>query len=397
MRGETVAYMIKRLRTARGWSQPRLAIEACRAVGLPLDSLSRQDIYRYEAGKRTPRDWLPAIAKALDTPVEEFIAALDPDNSPVVTVSDFLPEGDPLAPLKTRQGKRVGMQDVTDLAGRIHGLRLADDVLAGGDLIGPALRELRSAVKVYREGTHTVEVGNALLSQVGELSQIAGWIAADAGKLEEAERIYKLGLSAAQQAENPTLVSNLAGSMAYMWSNNGRADEAVQLAHAGLTPDSPPKARALDWDRVAWTHTMANEPQPAMRALGEARDALTQDTDSGDDPPYLYWVSDDELTVMESRVFTELRKPLRAVPLLQKVLSRYDATRTRELALYLSWLAIAYADANEPEESAATAERVITMSADISSERTAERVRVILARLEEYRDVPEVSALLDAA
>jgi hypothetical protein len=100
---------------------------------------------------------------------------------------------------------------------------------------------------------------------------------------------------------------------------------------------------------------------------------------------------------MESRVYTELRRPLRAVPLLRGVLGEYDATHTREMALYLSWLAVAYADANEPEEAAATAERMLTLSADLSSERTAERGRVVLARLAEFRDVPEVRAVLESA
>ncbi len=53
---------------------------------------------------------------------------------------------------------------------------------------------------------------------------------------------------------------------------------------------------------------------------------------------------------------------------------------------------MAYADANEAEEAAATAARVMSLSADVASERTAQRVRV-LARLAEYA---EVRAVLDS-
>ncbi len=35
-----------------------------------------------------------------------------------------------------------------------------------------------------------------------------------------------------------------------------------------------------------------------------------------------------------------------------EVLARYDVIHAREVALYLSWLAVAYADANEPEAAA---------------------------------------------
>ncbi len=294
------------------------------------------------------------------------------------------------------------MGQVGDLQQRVHGLRLADDVLAGGDLIRPALRELRSAVRLYREGAHTGEVGRELLVQIGELAQIAGWIASDAGQHAEAERIYRLGLGAARQAEDHTLAGNLAGSLAYQLSNTGREVEGLDLARAalhGAGPDAPPKARALYLDRVAWAHTKAGgveNAQQAMRALGEAGEALAEDSEGTESPAWLYWVDAGELQVMESRVYTELRRPLRAVPLLRDVLSRYDATHTRELALYLSWLAVACADANEPEEAAAIAGRVIDLSRDVASERTAERVRVVLARLAEYAEVPEVMAVLNS-
>jgi tetratricopeptide (TPR) repeat protein len=317
-----------------------------------------------------------------------------------VTVADFLPDDNALQPLTTRRGRRVGAADVADLASRVHALRLADDVIAGGDLIGPALRELRSAVKLYRESSHTQGIGDALLSQIGELAQIAAWIASDAGRHEEAERIYKLGMTAADQAQDLTLIGNLAGSLAYQYSNTGQVKNGLLLARAALDAagrEAPPKARALYLDRAAWAYAKANEPQSALRTLGEAAEALSRDNCENDSPTYLYWFDIGELQVMESRVYTELRRPLRAVPLLQDVLSQYDPTHTRELALYLSWLAVALADANEPEEAAATARRVMTLSADISSERTAERMKVVLHRLEEYREVPEVREVLDDA
>lgn len=395
--GSDVGANIKHLREERGWSQARLAREVCRVAGVQGDPIGRQEVSRYETGKRTPREWLPFIAAALSVPVEALRTPQKPAEPPMPTLADFLPDEDPLSPLSARTGRRVGMGQVDDLQKRVHGLRLADDVLAGGDLIRPALRELRSAVKLFREGSHTGDIGRALLVQIGELAQIAGWIASDAGQHDEAERIYRLGISAARQAQDHTLAGNLAGSLAYQMSNTGREREGLTLAQAALNDagsEAPPKARALYLDRVAWAHTQAGESRPAMRALGEASEALGADTSGTESPAYLYWVDSGELRVMESRVYTELRRPLRAVPLLRDVLSGYDATHTREMALYLSWLAVALADANEPEEAAAVAERVIQIAADVASERTAERVRVVLARLGEFADVPEVAALL---
>ncbi|MEU3507281.1 helix-turn-helix transcriptional regulator [Streptomyces longwoodensis] len=401
--GNSVGANIRQERERLGWSQARLAREVCRAAGVQGEPVGRQEISRWETGKRTPREWLPFLAAALGVPVEALRAPRAPAEPPLPTLADFLPDDAPLEPLSARPGGRVGMGQVDDLQQRMHSLRLADDFLAGGDLMRPALRELRKAVRIYREHSYTDLTGRQLLVQIGELAQIAGWIASDAGQHEEAERIYRLGLSAATQAEDHTLAGNLAGSLAYQLSNTGREIEGLDLARAALDAaglDAPPKARALYLDRVAWAHTKAGgseNAQQAMRALGEASEALSADSEGTESPAYLYWVDAGELQVMESRVYTELRRPLRAVPLLRDVLGRYDETHTRELALYLSWLAVAYADANEPEEAAATAERVINLSADVASERTAERVKVVLARLAEYADLPEVRAVLDSA
>ncbi|MBZ4320752.1 hypothetical protein [Streptomyces huiliensis] len=50
----------------------------------------------------------------------------------------------------TRTGRRIGKETVADLRRRVHALRLADDVVAGGDLMRPAVRELRAAVRMCR-------------------------------------------------------------------------------------------------------------------------------------------------------------------------------------------------------------------------------------------------------
>ncbi|MCT9108305.1 helix-turn-helix domain-containing protein [Streptomyces mirabilis] len=399
----SIAANIKRLREQRGWSQARLAHEVCRAAGIAGDPVGRQEVSRWERDKRTPREWLPFIAAALGVPVDALSVAVCGAEPPLPALADFLPSEDPLAPLSARTGGRIGPGQVGDLAQRVHGLRLADDVLAGKDLIRPALRELRKGVRMFREHSYTETTGRQLLVQIGELAQITGWVASDAGQHSEAERVYRLGLSAATQAEDRTLAGNLAGSLAYQLSNVGREVEGLDLARAALDgagPDAPPKARALYLDRLAWAHTKLGgieNAQHAMRALGEASQALSEDSEGTESPAWLYWVDSGELQVMEARVFTELRRPLRAVPLLREVLSEYEATHTRELALYSSWLAVALADGGEPEESAAVAERVISLSADVASERTAERVRVVRARLAEYAEVPEVRAVLESA
>jgi hypothetical protein len=57
-------------------------------------------------------------------------------------------------------------------------------------------------------------------------------------------------------------------------------------------------------------------------------------------------------------------------------------------------LTVAYADANEPEAAAISASRMLELSADMASDRTAKRARIVLRRLAELHEVPEVRAVL---
>ncbi|MFI6084707.1 helix-turn-helix domain-containing protein [Streptomyces sp. NPDC051217] len=264
---ETVGELVRRLRLARGWSQRRLA-EALAAVAPGRVPPTRNDVSRWEIGARSPREWLPFLARVLEVPREMLEAAKavqPPQSAPrVLTVADFLPEGDPLSPLAARTGRRVGSGQVADLAQRVHGLRLADDVVYGKDLIGPALRELRAAMTLYREATHTEEVGRELLRIIGELAQIAGWVASDAGEHAEAEWIYRLGMSAARAAGDGVLSGNVAGSLAYQWSNIGRTADAVHLAHAALLmPAWTPRPKPA---HCIWTGWPGRTPVPGRTA-----------------------------------------------------------------------------------------------------------------------------------
>nr|WP_237418398.1 hypothetical protein [Actinomadura rayongensis] len=296
-------------------------------------------------------------------------------------------------------GRHVGRRLVADLQTQVHQLRLADDILAGHDLLVPAFRALDAALHTQRETLHNAAVGRGILSAVGEFAQIAGWVASDAGEYRRAEGAYRLGADAAREARDPALESHLVGSLAYQITNVGDPADGVKAALASVSvaeSSGMPRARALARDRLAWAHARTGDAEAAQRALGEAGDALAAAGPANDDPDYLYWVNADELRIMEARVYTELHRPLRAIPLLVEVLETYEATHAREVALYMSWLAIALADANEIEEAATVAARMLELSSEIASERTAVRARVVAARLARHRDVPAVAAVLEA-
>ncbi|SFC74577.1 helix-turn-helix domain-containing protein [Streptomyces aidingensis] len=399
-RAQFGAYLASLRRTKR-WSQSQLAERLCASTG--VDSVTRSEVSRWEHGKRIPESWLPQLAIAFGIPLHEIqnaaayargdTAARLPIPNPAL--AELLPQASEFTSAGSTLGRRIGKNEVSLIAARAHALRLADDVLSGGDLLPTAVRELEAATHLFKETYHSGETSRQLLSVIAEMAQITGWISSDAGRCEESERVYRLGISAAREADDAPVTANLISSLAYHLSNvPGREQDAVWLAQAAVSAGrtATPRARAVFFDRIAWAQTRTEDAEVAMKALNDAHDALSKESDTNE-PQWAYWVNRLELEVMDARVYTELRRPLRAVPLLTRIMSQYDASYTRETALYRSWLAIALADANEPEQAAYEAEQVLSSMSALTSDRVTERARVVLRRLGEFDAVPAVQSL----
>lgn len=410
---EHLGPMIKRLREGTGLSQDELAERIAVGSSRGAGSLGRGDISRWEREARLVGPfWIGPLASALDVSVAELQAARGRSRaaraartsqvSQPVTAQEVLESltlEESLAPISTATGYRVGVGDADRILRRTHAFRLADDVIAGGDLVGPVTRELDSARRLYRTSAHTAEVGRALLVGIAELAQLAGWVGSDSGGAVDAASLYRLGIAAAREADDGPLLGQLLGSLAYFESNRGAPQLGLELARAAVAATgtgAPPRARSLALDRLSWCATVAGDVQAALRAVAESKEVLAEHQPGDDDHlRWLYWVSEAERRIMEARVYTETRKPLRAVPLLREVLGSYPVTHTREFALYLSWLAVALANANEPEEAAAAARQMVEMTATVPSSRAGNRRAVVLAALRPYKGVPDVAELLD--
>lgn len=92
-------------------------------------------------------------------------------------------------------------------------------------------------------------------------------------------------------------------------------------------------------------------------------------------------------------MWAELHRPLRAIPALEGALARYDDTRARDKALYMSWLASAYLDAGEIEHATAITARVFDLSEGLASIRPMARTCLLAKRLEPHRSRAPVGAL----
>jgi transcriptional regulator with XRE-family HTH domain/tetratricopeptide (TPR) repeat protein len=290
-------------------------------------------------------------------------------------------------------GRSIGDGLVVKVERRVAQLRRMDDFVAGGDLHELVERELRTTTSLLREAAYSEVLGRRLLVAIGELCQLAGWVMGDAGSYSVAAHYYSVGVKAAHAAGDTPLAANLISTLSYQVSNVGNPREALLLAQSadtGAKHQATPTTRALFKERVAWANAKVGDRKQAERALA-AVETDYEHRMSDDDPEWVYWLNEDEINVMAGRCYVELGVAERAVPLLSGVLNHYDERMTRERALYLSWLAEAQVMVGDIEEAAATATKTLELTAQVTSARSDDRVKVLRRKLKPYREVPAVA------
>ncbi|MFU8872510.1 helix-turn-helix domain-containing protein [Micromonospora sp. SL4-19] len=357
--------LLAELRTARGWSQQRVAAELCAASAVP--TLTRHEVSRWERQRRLPGDfWLGWLAVVLGVPGELLAeaaahsrrlgavpAAVDRAGSrsrvALLTLAHRWaadPSGSaPGGPLADRTlvgptgaafptGREAAGRGVAGPAaagpgaapahppdpagpdaGDLAELRRWDDLLGGADLAGHGARRLRRAARGYRVAGAAGR--RRLLPVLAESAQLAGWLAADAGDLAGGLDAYRLALRAAATAADPVFAGHVLGSASHLLAGVGDPPGALALArigYAGCRDAASPGLRALLLHRVAFAAALAGRARAARQALDAAERAGVPDP--GREPPWLYWLDEAEVAAMTGRTLIALGRPAPAVPLL---------------------------------------------------------------------------------
>ncbi|MEU9747513.1 helix-turn-helix domain-containing protein [Streptomyces niveus] len=295
-------------------------------------------------------------------------------------------------------GSRLGSDEPDRLRRRTARLRRLDDVLGGGDTYRVYLGEYQATKSKLRTSSYSEATGRALLSVLAEQAQQAGWAAFDGGREADATGLYQDSYHAAVEAGDAELAGNALAFLAYQ-TVAGDRKAGVEIASRScetVGPDAPAGVRALLYERKAWACAVAGLASQTESALESAEEAL-RDAGSAPQPDWVAWVDLTELQIMSGRCWTELNRPLRAVPLLEKALARYDDRHARDKALYLSWLANAYLSGGEVEQAACSVDRALDLAHGVASVRPRQRLAPMLKSLGAHRGVSAVDSVLAKA
>lgn len=349
------------------------------AAGLSLSAMSARTHYskallgHLEIGRRAVKpEHVTAYSRALDVSVDHLLGSVE---DPLRVAHEWLLADAPPT-VHISAGRRVGAGLAAELERRVTELRHLDDVVGGVDLSPAVSKELADARRVVAQTSHDDRVGRRLLTVVGELAQLAGWVASDAGRHVEAERAYLSGVSAARQAGDRALAGQLLSSLSYQMANVGNPADAVLLARSAVrgAGSATPVARALLLERVAWASSRARDPDGTRRALDEVEQCYDRRSPDVPEPGWVYWLDQTEIDVMAGRCLIELGDPERAAPLLSRAVAGYAPGHSREIALYLTWLAESYARAGVLDAAHETIERARRAGRSVNSARLARRI-----------------------
>ncbi|GGJ56402.1 helix-turn-helix domain-containing protein [Streptomyces brasiliensis] len=293
--------------------------------------------------------------------------------------------------------RRITNGYVQRLRERTVRLRRLDEFLGGGDTYRVYIGEYQDTKRLLRTASFTGESRQRLQSLLAEQAQQAGWAAFDGGRHAEAASLYEESKTAAREAGDADLLGNGFAFLAYQTADHRKAVEIAAASCATITAATPAAVQALLHERMAWACAVAGQADRTERALEAARAALDEQPDGEPQPDWAVWVDSTELHIMTGRCWTELRRPLRAVPILTKALDAYSDHNARDKALYLSWLADAYLSAGEVEEAATVTGRALDLATGIASVRPRQRLTPVLDQLRQHQDVTAVRDVLQKA
>ncbi|MGH3620447.1 MAG: hypothetical protein ACRDQ5_01470, partial [Sciscionella sp.] len=210
---------------------------------------------------------LAQLASVLDTDEPAFDGVLRGPRLTTLAHEWLLAE--PAAVDRAGDGGPIGTALLDRLDALVQELRLVDDHLGGGQVLGLVEPEVRFAIRLMRRGSLTHGTRTRLHRLIGELTQLAGWAAYDDGKHALAQRYYQAALYAAHVSGDRLLGVYVLSMMSFQASDLDQYRESLLLLdsarHGGRGVNTPGVLSMLDaWESRA--HSLADNREGFRRA-----------------------------------------------------------------------------------------------------------------------------------
>jgi len=276
-----------------GWTSPAETIELWEkcAAPPPGDVIAAIDILTAQASAATSTpdrlDYVPLLLgkrKLSRDDLDELAAAFDTalrDSSidDIMRLAHVWLVSDTPQDVELGGGRHISYHLVSAVEHRVVQLRRADDFVAGTDSRGLMRRELTATARLLRSASCTQKQARRLLTAIGELAQLAAWVAADSKQGDAAFGYVRGGVLAARAAGDTALAGNILSTLSYQVANTGSPRDAAVLArtaYSGAKRRATPVTKALLLERIAWADAKRGDAQGCERALGAVNDNFSR-------------------------------------------------------------------------------------------------------------------------
>jgi hypothetical protein len=287
-------------------------------------------------------------------------------------------------------------------ATEINQIRIATQVFdswsrtyGGGVAREAVMGQLRWSVGLL-EATCPARLRTELYSAVGDLANVAGYMAYDADAQEEGRRLYRFALGCAEQAKDWRLRANVLSAMTRQAVWTGQPDEGLTLAELALVrPDRlTATVRAMLHTDRARALAKMHRVNETLTAIGIA-DEHFMDATRANDPPSLYNAArHSQLTGQPLADLAILgHHPEQATDRLTAAAAGHAADHVRSRAICLAKLAGHTMATGDPLQAATIGHEALDIAGSIRSHLAAEDLRDLARYAAAHQQLDEVAHL----
>ncbi|GAB3672957.1 hypothetical protein [Saccharopolyspora tripterygii] len=276
------------------------------------------------------------------------------------------------------------LRDITAQAVALDGRR-------GGAELLPAVT---SAFRAASARSAPAGLETDFTAAAAELGQVAGWLAFDSLRHDEARRLDLRALRLARLAGDARIERFLLGNMALLAQEAGRPRESLRIVDLLELSAPSPRVRVM----AALRRARALADLGDQRALDQIHRAQSQADESitRADPEWTWWLDRRELVLHEGGIWRALGRPDEAVDRYAAALE--DVPDAYPWSAYVggSWLVGALVEARSWSEADTAANELARLARDVSSGRATQRLREASATARALRAPSSLQDLLTA-
>ncbi|MGH3327417.1 MAG: helix-turn-helix domain-containing protein, partial [Streptomycetales bacterium] len=287
--------------------------------------------------------------------------------------------------------------NATSDAAAMRAFRAADMQIGGGSLYSAVVKYLHTEVAPRMFGSNHDHDGKLVFTAAAALTEMAGWMAHDAGRDNRAQQHFTQALNLVKLGADRQLEAHTLASMSHLAHHAGQPAEAVRLARAGQEalhggPRNPDlEARLLAME--ARGHGALRQPTECRQVLNRAERALS----ARPDEPLSQWVSrfdEGSLASEAARCMRQVGDLPEAQRQAERIIKLRPLDRTRSRAFGQLILVTALIGQGKLEEACAVAQQVVDSTQSLSSYLVIRQLLDLQQHLEPHRASEVVAGFL---